>query len=102
MTPQISYPSGCDVNVQELSSTVGAVGGTQRRRLAQQIESGDVLRNTLEIYRVCDRNASGNLQWANGEIQDFISLVFQQHGLPPPSPTDMYQLFLRFDEAMFL
>ncbi|CAE7458247.1 TTN [Symbiodinium sp. CCMP2456] len=141
MTPQISYPAGCNVNVQELSTSVGLSCGVQRRQLAQQIESGhraamickmraarrvrtfawaldvrltlggDVLRNTLEIYRACDRSASGNLQWANGEIQDgvcecawqyrlqeFISLVFQQHGLPPPSPTDMYQLFLRFDE----
>ncbi|CAE7438053.1 TTN [Symbiodinium necroappetens] len=98
MTAQISYPAGCNVNVQELSTSVGLSSGVQRRHLAQQIESGDILRNTLEIYRACDRSASGNLQWANGEIQEFISLVFQQHGLPPPSPTDMYQLFLRFDE----
>lgn len=98
MTPQISYPTGCNVNVQELSTSVGLSCGVQRRHLAQQIESGDILRNTLEIYRACDRSASGNLQWANGEIQEFISLVFRQHGLPPPSPTDMYQLFLRFDE----
>eukprot|EP00439_Symbiodinium_sp_Y106_P043368 s2231_g5.t1 len=66
--------------------------------LQQEHPSCDILRNTLEIYRACDRSASGNLQWANGEIQEFISLVFRQHGLPPPSPTDMYQLFLRFDE----
>ncbi|CAJ1375867.1 unnamed protein product [Effrenium voratum] len=99
---QVAYPAR-QVDVQALSSALAPLAAANlphRARMSPLIESGDLVRRTLEVYRICDRDASGHLQWSNGEIQDFMFLVFQQQGLSPPSPNDMYQLFRKFDEEM--
>ena len=33
-------------------------------------------------------------------LQEFISLAFHEFGLSPPSPDEMYQLYLKFDEEL--
>lgn len=61
------------------------------------IESGSLLRDALEIYRTCDRDGNGVLDWSNGEVRDFISAVFQRHGLYPPTMDQCFDLFNMFD-----
>lgn len=100
-TPAITYPNGCHINFQELAPTFApfaAANYTHRPRMIPHIESGDLIRQALETYCACDRNLSGNLNWQNGEIQAFISSMFQQQGLAPPSEPEMYQLAVKFDE----
>eukprot|EP00931_Biecheleriopsis_adriatica_P056491 TRINITY_DN33475_c0_g1_i1.p1 TRINITY_DN33475_c0_g1~~TRINITY_DN33475_c0_g1_i1.p1 ORF type:complete len:984 (+),score=123.35 TRINITY_DN33475_c0_g1_i1:127-3078(+) len=100
-TPAITYPNGCHINFQEVApivAPVAAANESHRPRMIPHIESGDLVRQTLQTYMACDRNHSGNLHWNNGEIQDFISAVFRQQGLAPPNDSDMYQLFIKFDE----
>lgn len=99
-TPTLTYPSGAYVNFQEFSKVlapVAAVNAAHRARIIPAIESGDLVRQTLQTYTACDKDLTGFLSWNNGEIRNFIASVFQQHGLSPPNEQQMYQLYSKFD-----
>eukprot|EP00933_Yihiella_yeosuensis_P072854 TRINITY_DN81394_c0_g1_i1.p1 TRINITY_DN81394_c0_g1~~TRINITY_DN81394_c0_g1_i1.p1 ORF type:complete len:879 (+),score=131.42 TRINITY_DN81394_c0_g1_i1:3-2639(+) len=99
-TPVITYPSGAVVNVQEFSQVLApfaSANAVHRARMIPAIESGDLQRQTLQTYLACDRTRSGFLQWQTGEIQSFLASIFSQQGLAPPSDSDMYALYTRFD-----
>jgi len=99
-TPVITYPSGALVNFQELAPSlaqVAAANAPHRARIVPAIESGDLVRQTLQTYIACDRDSTGFLNWNNGEIRNFIGSVFQQQGLSPPNEHQMYQLYAKFD-----
>jgi len=99
-TSSITYPSGASVNFRELSAAfapVAAVNASHRSRIIPALESGDLVRQTLQTYAACDREMTGFLSLHNGEIRDFIAAVFQQQGLGPPDENQMYQLYMKFD-----
>eukprot|EP00929_Paragymnodinium_shiwhaense_P014033 TRINITY_DN121903_c0_g1_i1.p1 TRINITY_DN121903_c0_g1~~TRINITY_DN121903_c0_g1_i1.p1 ORF type:complete len:1143 (-),score=143.98 TRINITY_DN121903_c0_g1_i1:117-3545(-) len=99
-TPVMQYPSGTNVDVLAVSQQLGpvvAANAAHRNRILPAIESGDLVRRTMNIYTACDRNLKGYLSWDNGEIQEFILAVFQQQGLSPPTSQQMYQLYQKFD-----
>jgi len=99
-TPAITYPGGVSVNFHEVAPMLGpnvAANASHRTRMIPTIESGDAAGRTLATYAACDRDLNGILAWGNGEIRDFIAEVFQQHGLSPPTESQMFALFRKFD-----
>lgn len=99
-TPIVTYPGGASVSFPELAASltpIALANAQHRARIIPAIESGDVLRQTLRTYAACDRDRSGFLSWYDGQIQNFISSVFQQLGLTPPDDQQMFQLYTKFD-----
>lgn len=99
-TPSIMYPSGIAVNFSELAFGMGAASSANaphRARIVAGLESGELLRRTMQTYVGCDRDRNGYLSWNNGEIRSFLTTVFQQQGLCTPGEQELYQLYTRFD-----
>lgn len=99
-TPYMAYPGGANVNFAEFApsfSHVAAANAPHVPRIVPSIENGDVVRQTLRLYIACDHDLSGRLSWQNGEVQDFLTHVFDQYGLSSPSEQQMYELYRKFD-----
>lgn len=98
--PSVTYPCGTRVDFQETANAFAPIAASNqphRSRVIAAIESGELLRQTLRVYMACDKDGNGFLSWNNGEIQAFISTLFQLQGLNPPDVYQMYQLYLKFD-----
>eukprot|EP00929_Paragymnodinium_shiwhaense_P117559 TRINITY_DN8832_c0_g1_i2.p1 TRINITY_DN8832_c0_g1~~TRINITY_DN8832_c0_g1_i2.p1 ORF type:complete len:1140 (-),score=297.99 TRINITY_DN8832_c0_g1_i2:148-3567(-) len=61
----------------------------------EAIESGDMMRASLQIYETVD--TTGYLAWQDEEFHQFAEAVFKHHGLHPPSPAQVLPLCRKFD-----
>lgn len=54
-------------------------------------------REISHLFHLCDKDHNGLLTWSDGEICNFIAVVFGQHGLPSPAEAEMYELYQKYD-----
>lgn len=64
-------------------------------------DSPEIDKICVGVFRECDINNDGCLQWNNSEVRHFIARVFAAHGIPLPALSDSqwYQLYRQFDTA---
>lgn len=100
MSSYITYPGGIKISFEDFGrqfANISQSNAQNRSRILPMIESGGVLRDALEVYRACDRDGNGVLEWSNGEVRNFITAVFTRHGLSPPTMEQCWELFNTFD-----
>eukprot|EP00434_Breviolum_minutum_P028774 symbB.v1.2.025452.t1/scaffold2469.1/size78468/8 len=81
----MNFTHTADVNAQHL------------QRIKSSLENMSLLKGALQIFQHCDRERKGYLTWEHGEVYVFISKVFEQQGLVPPSQEQIRSLFQAFD-----
>merc|ERR1719199_434410 len=97
----MTYSSGVVIDFLDYAgvfSPVTNANNVHRGRMVRLIESGEHLKATMKTYRECDKDGNGKLTWNNGEIRDFITACFFQHGLSPPNEEQMFTLYSKFDK----
>jgi len=97
----MTYSSGVVIDFLDHSQTFHPVitaNTSHRVRMVRLIESGEHLKATMRTYRDCDKDGNGRLTWNNGEIRDFITACFRQHGLSPPNQEQMFAMYSQFDK----
>merc|ERR1719359_1021914 len=97
----MTYSSGVVIDFLDYAqvfSPVITANNAHRVRMVRVIESGEHLKATMKTYRECDKDGNGRLTWNNGEIRDFITACFRQHGLHPPNEEQMFAMYERFDK----
>jgi hypothetical protein len=96
----MTYSSGVVIDFLDHSKhfqPVIVANSMHRPRMMRIIETGDHLKATIRTYRECDKDGNGRLTWNNGEIRNFITACFRDHGLSPPSEDQMFTLYHKFD-----
>merc|ERR1719223_573412 len=97
----MTYTSGVTVDFMEFAQTFTPVivaNQVHRVRMIRVLETGEHLKTTMRTYRECDKDGNGRLTWNNGEIRDFISACFRQHGLVPPDEEQTFHMYNKFDK----
>jgi hypothetical protein len=97
----MTYSSGVVIDFIEHATIFGTVisaNSAHRVRMVSLIETGEHLKATMKTYRDCDKDGNGRLTWNNGEIRDFITACFHQHGLYAPSEEQIYGMYVKFDK----
>ncbi|CAK9105782.1 Sulfatase-modifying factor 2 [Durusdinium trenchii] len=69
-----------------------------RQRMIMAIESGELLKEAMRLFKECDRDRNGKLTWNQGEIRSFISQVLQHYNLIVPSEEQLYLIYRHFDK----
>eukprot|EP00929_Paragymnodinium_shiwhaense_P044212 TRINITY_DN22693_c1_g1_i1.p1 TRINITY_DN22693_c1_g1~~TRINITY_DN22693_c1_g1_i1.p1 ORF type:complete len:1778 (-),score=425.59 TRINITY_DN22693_c1_g1_i1:59-5392(-) len=96
---QVSYPGGLFVDLQELLpwlAPVASANAVHQMRMAQLLESGELIHSALTVFMEVDRAQHGSLAWAGGEVQGFVATIFEHYGLSPPTEGQLYPLLKRF------
>jgi len=97
----MTYSSGVVIDFLDHSHIFAPVitaNNSHRTRMVRIIETGEHLKTTMKTYRDCDKDGNGRLTWNNGEIRDFISACFRQHGLSSPNEEQMFSMYSKFDK----
>jgi Ca2+-binding EF-hand superfamily protein len=97
----MTYSSGVVIDFIEHATVFGTViaaNNAHHVRMVRIIETGEHLKSTMKTYRECDKDGNGRLTWNNGEIRDFITACFKQHGLFPPNEEQIYAMYVKFDK----
>lgn len=96
---EVSYGSE-PVNLQLLAGHIQPVllqNARHRQRMIVAIESGELLKEAMRLFRQCDSDRNGKLTWNEGEIRRFISQVLQHYNLVVPSEEQLYEIYRHFD-----
>lgn len=74
-----------------------AAQAAQAAQVARPVGTTDA---TIQVFReafaACDQGNHGYLTWS--EVKHFVVMVFRTLGSAPPSESDVYKLYARFDE----
>lgn len=99
----ITYPNGSTVNLLETASllrpTSSSISAVHRAIAAQSVEQENHRSRLLDAYHRADKERTGILTWANGEIRNFVASTFHERGLVPPTETQMYAVYTSFDRG---
>lgn len=96
---EVSYGSE-PVNLHLLAAHIKPVllqNARHRQRMIVAIESGELLKEAMRLFRQCDSDRNGKLTWNEGEIRRFISQVLQHYNLVVPSEEQLYEIYRHFD-----
>jgi hypothetical protein len=99
-TPGINYLNQVPINFDrctELFSQETMANALHRARMIPAIESGAVMRTSMEVLMKCDTHGKPFLTWGNGGIRDYVVGVFQQLGLAEPKEMQINKMFTAFD-----
>lgn len=94
-----TYPGGKTINFTDFSSVLAPLrfsNQCHRKRLLEDIESGNHTRAAVLVYQGQSWEQEGFLQWRTGEVCEFIKLVFQEFSLVPPNESQLYPLYAMF------
>jgi len=99
-----SYINGVEVdfnNFDSVATSCKEANASHASRMLSKIESGDTVKTALQRYRLLDSESvttqSGELEWNNNGICDFVQAVFLQYGLVPPDEPLIFELYRVFD-----
>eukprot|EP00435_Cladocopium_sp_Y103_P071389 s172_g37.t1 len=104
---EVNYGSE-PVNLHLLAAHIKPVllqNARHRQRMIVAIESGELLKEAMRLFRQCDSDRNGKLTWNEGEIRRFISQVLQHYNLVVPSEEmageclwgQLYEIYRHFD-----
>jgi len=100
LTSAMTFACGVTIDFiecREVFTPVAVANRDHHTRMIRMLDSGEHMQTTMSIYRECDRDGNGFLTWNNGEIRNFISACFRQHGLTPPEEEHLYHIYSKFD-----
>ena len=100
MAVEVNYGGTEPVNLQLLAAHIKPVlsqNSRHRSRMVAAIESGELLKESMRLFKQCDADRNGKLTWNEGEIRRFISQVLQHYNLVVPSEEQLYEIYRHFD-----
>eukprot|EP00403_Amphidinium_massartii_P027864 CAMPEP_0178392204 /NCGR_PEP_ID=MMETSP0689_2-20121128/11560_1 /TAXON_ID=160604 /ORGANISM="Amphidinium massartii, Strain CS-259" /LENGTH=1104 /DNA_ID=CAMNT_0020012775 /DNA_START=6 /DNA_END=3319 /DNA_ORIENTATION=+ len=99
-----TYIGRVDVDFLQLAEAAAPTmeaNQTRREDMAAKIENGETVQTAMQRYRLGESeraaSASGELEWNNNGLFDFVQAVFLQYGLVPPDEPLVYDIYRMFD-----
>ena len=94
----IAYSTGVVIHFAEFAEmlqSLAAMNAPQRSSMLYGIASCDLLKHSLEVFKRFDQG-TGYLTWPDRVIEAFVSEVFIQEGLVPPTTEQIAAFFDKF------
>ncbi|CAE8617366.1 unnamed protein product [Polarella glacialis] len=94
-----SYPGGFVIGLADAAEDLGRLASANSLwldEMVRELSSGSIIRSALVSCQLLDKESSGFLSWEQGDVQQMVVWVFQQHGFQPPSQQDTHKLFAQF------
>lgn len=103
-TAGITYMGKVPVAFADFASLLGPVAAANSyllTRMAELIESGELMRSALEALKMFDKDCCRGLQWGGGDVTEFVASVFLKHGFIPPTDAQVGQMQPTFPSEVF-
>lgn len=94
-----TYPNGATLAFAEFAPTLAPLVVTNqahRERILKDIDNRNHTEVAARVYQSRGWDLEGNLAWRSGEVGEFITLVFQELSLAPPSESQLYPIYAKF------
>eukprot|EP00927_Polykrikos_kofoidii_P035557 TRINITY_DN30113_c0_g1_i1.p1 TRINITY_DN30113_c0_g1~~TRINITY_DN30113_c0_g1_i1.p1 ORF type:complete len:1331 (-),score=244.65 TRINITY_DN30113_c0_g1_i1:239-4093(-) len=99
-TVSITYSSGVVIDFVEstpLLRPLALENAAHRVQMIEHIERGGLLRLALQVFK--DVNTTGYLAWHDGWLLYFVTALFAELELTPPSAAQVHWIYDKFDEG---
>eukprot|EP00439_Symbiodinium_sp_Y106_P082728 s1324_g22.t1 len=99
-TISIAYSTGVVIHFPEFSEMLQSLANLnkpQRGNILYRIASCDLLRHALQVFKQCE-DGTGYLTWSDRRIEGFVTEVFVQEGLVPPTAQHVAAFYDKFAE----
>ena len=99
-TISIAYSTGVVIHFPDFSEMLQGLANLnkpQRGNILYRIASCDLLRHALQVFKHCE-DGTGYLTWSDRRIEGFVTEVFVQEGLVPPTAQQVAAFYDKFAE----
>ncbi|CAE7668240.1 SUMF2 [Symbiodinium sp. CCMP2456] len=99
-TISIAYSTGVVIHFPDFSEmlqSLASLNKPQRGNILYRIASCDLLRHALQVFKHCE-DGTGYLAWSDRQIEGFVTEVFVQEGLVPPTAQQVAAFYDKFAE----